>query len=261
MSEAFLDIDRATDWTSFRYALAKFGAPSQNFVYADVDGHIGYQLPGAIPVRTLATDIGDRPVPGWDGQHEWESYVPFDDLPSVFDPPSGRIVTANNAVYSDQAFIGAEYDRGDRAARILELIDAAGDKVTLDTFSDIQGDTVLRRAARLTPALLALKPEPATDDGAAVLEAISRWDGRCVTTSTGCSAYLVFENALVRAIFDNELGALARDYVGADVATDLAASLLGTPEGLASAWWGDARTGQQGSPAAVVAAALDTAGS
>ena len=92
VSEAFLDIDRATDWTTFRAALAKFGAPSQNFVYADVDGHIGYQLPGAIPVRTLATDIGDRPVPGWDGQHEWESYVPFDDLPSVFDPPSGRIV-------------------------------------------------------------------------------------------------------------------------------------------------------------------------
>jgi penicillin G amidase len=261
VSEAFLDIDRATDWASFRAALAKFGAPSQNFVYADVDGHIGYQLPGAIPVRTLATDIGDRPVPGWDGQHEWESYVPFDDLPSVFDPPSGRIVTANNAVYSDKAFIGAEYDRGDRAARILELIDAAGDRVTLDTFSDIQGDTVLRRAARLTPALLAVKPAPTTDDGAAVLEAISRWDGRCDTTSTGCSAYLVFENALVRAIFDDELGPLARDYVGADVATDLAASLLGTPEGRTSAWWGDAKTGRMAAPGDVVNAAIDTAGS
>ena len=238
-----------------------FGAPSQNFVYADVDGHIGYQLPGAIPVRTLATDIGDRPVPGWDGQHEWESYVPFDDLPSVFDPPSGRIATANNAVYSDKAFIGAEYDRGDRAARILELIDAAGNKVSLDTFAAIQGDTTLRRAARLTPALLDLKPAPATRDGGAVLEAISRWDGRCDTTSTGCSAYLVFENALVRAIFDDELGPLARDYVGADVATDLAATLLGTPEGLASAWWGDAKTGRKASPADVVAAALDAAGS
>ena len=250
-----------TDWTSFRAALAKFGAPSQNFVYADVDGHIGYQLPGAIPVRTLATDIGDRPVPGWDGQHEWESYVPFDDLPSVFDPPSGRIVTANNAVYSDKAFIGAEFDRGDRAARILELIDAAGDRVTLDTFSGIQGDTVLRRAARLTPALRDVEPVPTTEDGAAVYEAIARWDGRCDTSSTGCSAYLVFENALVRAIFDDELGPLARDYVGADVATDLAATLLGTGEGLASAWWGDAKTGRSASPSTVVAAALDTAGS
>ena len=179
----------------------------------------------------------------------------------MFDPPSGRIATANNAVYSDKAFIGAEYDRGDRAARILELIDAAGDTVSLDTFSDIQGDTVLRRAARLTPALLDLGPAPVTDDGAAVLEAISHWDGRCDTTSTGCSAYLVFENALVRAIFDDELGPLARDYVGADVATDLAATLLGTPEGLASAWWGDAKSGRRASPADVVAAALDTAGS
>ncbi len=65
----------------------------------------------------------------------------------------------------------------------------------------------------------------------------------------------------MRAIFDDELGPLARDYVGADVATDLAATLLGTPEGLASAWWGDAKSGRKASPAGVVAAALDTAGS
>ena len=83
-------MDRATDWTSFRAALSKFGAPSQNFVYADVDGNIGYQMPGAIPVRTDPNDHGLRPVPGWDGQHEWASYIPFDQLTSVYNPPSGR---------------------------------------------------------------------------------------------------------------------------------------------------------------------------
>ena len=62
--EAFLAIDRASDWTSFRDALRTFGAPSQNFVYADADGHIGYQMPGAIPVRTDPADQGLRPVPG-----------------------------------------------------------------------------------------------------------------------------------------------------------------------------------------------------
>ncbi len=259
--EAFLDIDRATDWTSFREALRKYGAPSQNFVYADVDGHIGYQMPSTIPVRTLPGDTGARPVPGWDGRHEWVSFVPFDDLPSVFDPPSGRIATANNQVWSDGPFLGDEWDRGDRAARILELIDAAGDEVTLDTLAAIQGDTLLRRAARLTSAVRGLGPTPATADGQTVYDEILAWDGRCDVDSTGCSAYLVFELALVRGLFDDELGPLARDFVGSDTAHDLAASLVGTPEGRASAWWGDARTGREGDPEPVVAAALDAAGS
>ena len=114
-------------------------------------------------------DIGDRPVPGWDGQHEWESYVPFDDLPSVFDPPSGRIVTANNAVYSDKAFIGAEFDRGDRAARILELIDAAGDQVTprhLLRHPGRHASSAVPRGSRRR--CWTSSPAPATEDGAAV---------------------------------------------------------------------------------------------
>ncbi len=261
VSEAFLDVDRASDWTSFRAALAKFGAPSQNFVYADADGHIGYQMPGKVPVRTLVDDHGLRPVPGWDGRHEWASYVPFDDLPSVFDPASGRIATANNAVYSDKAFIGAEYDRGDRAARILELIDAAGDKVTLDTLSAIQGDTKLRRADRLKAALDAMDPRPATEDGRAVQGLISRWDGRCDIDSTGCSAYLVSEMALERAIFDDDLGPQARDFIGSDYAQDVAATLVGSSEGRASAWWGDVKTGTGASATDVTAKAFDTAGS
>jgi penicillin amidase len=259
--EAFLAVDRATDWTSFRDALRLFGAPSQNFVYADADGHIGYQMPGAVPVRTLATDHGARPVPGWDGQHEWVSYIPFDQLPSVFDPPSGRIVTANNMVWDGgDKFLGAEYDRGDRAARIGELIDSAGKDVTLDTFAAIQGDTFLRRASRLTSGVLDLRPSPATGDGAAVLDAITRWDGHCTVDSTGCSAYLVFEMALERAIFDDDLGPQARDYIGSDYAQDLAASLVATPAGRSSAWWGDRKSGAVASAPAVVAGALDTAG-
>jgi penicillin amidase len=259
--EAFLDVDQATDWTSFRAALAKFGAPSQNFVYADVDGHIGYQLPGKVPVRTLASDLGSRPVPGWDGQHEWTGWVPFDDLPSVFDPPSGRIVTANNAVYSDKAFIGVEFDRGDRAARILELIDAAGDAVTLDTLAAIQGDTLLRRGARMQAALADMGPRPATADGRSVLDRITRWDGRCTTDSTGCSAFAVFEMALERAIFDDDLGPQARDYIGSDWADDLAASMVGSAEGRRSPWWGDVKAGGGAPAAEVTASALDAAGS
>ena len=259
--EAFLAVDRASDWTSFRDALRNFGSPSQNFVYADADGHIGYQMPGAIPVRTDPADQGLRPVPGWDGKHEWVSFVPFDDLPSVFDPSSGRIVTANNKIDGGDVFLGVEFDRGDRAARITELLDAAGTGVTLDTMAAIQGDTLMRRAARMTPGLVDLAPVPATADGTAVFDAIRRWDGHCTTQSTGCSAYLVFEMALERVLFDDDLGPQARDYVGSDYAQDLAATLVSTPAGRASSWWGDRKSGTGASAASVVASAMDTAGS
>lgn len=258
--EAFLDIDAAADWDQFRDALRKFVAPSQNFVYADVDGNIGYQMPGAVPVRSDPADHGLRPVPGWDGRHEWVSFIPFEALPSVHNPPSGRVVTANNPVDAGSLFIGAEYDQGDRAARITSLLDAAKGTVTASTMAQIQSDTTPLRGARLASALRAMNPQPATADGRAVLEGILGWDGTCPVDSTGCSAFSVFELAVERAIFDDDLGPQARDYVGSDWANDLAASLIATPEGRASAWWGDRRSGRGADASAVTATALDTAG-
>ena len=86
------------------------------------------------------------------------------------------------------------------------------------------------------------------------------WDGHCDTDSTGCTAYLVFEMALGRAIFDDDLGDQARDYAGSDVTQDLAAAMVGSDEGRASAWWGDVKTGSGADATAVTSAALDTAG-
>ncbi len=84
--EAFLGLNVAADWDDFRASLSLYGAPSQNFVYADVDGHIGYQLPGYVPVRSDPTDRGDRPVSGSDGSGEWVGRIPFDDLPTPARP-------------------------------------------------------------------------------------------------------------------------------------------------------------------------------
>ncbi len=120
---AFLAVDRATDWPSFRAALSKHWGPPQNFVYADAQGHIGYQAAGAVPIRTEvlsqgngnATEpvppaspkpatkeaprgmivVGAVPVSGYAGNQEWRGMIPFEDMPSEFDPPSGIIATAN----------------------------------------------------------------------------------------------------------------------------------------------------------------------
>ncbi len=90
----FLDIDRARDWNEFEAALARFPGPGQNFVYADIDGNIGYHAAGRLPIRPAGCR-GDVPADGAAGECEWQGYIPFDDLPRAFNPPSGVIVTAN----------------------------------------------------------------------------------------------------------------------------------------------------------------------
>ena len=76
---AFLKLNEARNWDEFTAALRDFVVPSQNFVYADVDGHIGYYAPGRIPIR--AGGDGSRPADGWTGEAEWTGWIPFEELP------------------------------------------------------------------------------------------------------------------------------------------------------------------------------------
>ena len=90
------DLDSAQNWEQFRKALSVFATPSQNVVYGDVDGNIGYQPMGFVPTR--ASGDGTVPVSGADGKHDWTGYVPFDKLPDVYNPPNGIIATANSKI-------------------------------------------------------------------------------------------------------------------------------------------------------------------
>jgi len=89
----FLDVNRAGNWQEFTAAIARFPGPGQNFVYADVDGNIGYHATGLLPIRRNFD--GDLPVDGTSGDYEWDSFIPFDQLPSFYNPAQGWIITAN----------------------------------------------------------------------------------------------------------------------------------------------------------------------
>ena len=95
----FIDINRAQNWQEFTAAIARLPGPGSNFVYADVDGNIGYHAAGALPRRRNYR--GDVPVDGASGNFEWDGYIPFDELPSVYNPPSGLIVTANQNTFPE----------------------------------------------------------------------------------------------------------------------------------------------------------------
>ena len=89
-----LAMNQASNWTEFRAALATWWAPTQNVVYSDDQGHIGYQAVGNIPLRP--NGLSGTPIA--DQQHEWQGYINFDQLPSAFDPPNGLLATANSRV-------------------------------------------------------------------------------------------------------------------------------------------------------------------
>ncbi len=125
----FLDIDKAANQDQFRAALARFGGPGQNFVYADVDGNIAYQAAGKLPVRRNYN--GDVPVDGSSGLYEWEGYIPFDALPRASNPNNGFIVTANqNPFPPDFPYrVGGRFASPYRSSQILNMLAAGGAKL------------------------------------------------------------------------------------------------------------------------------------
>jgi penicillin amidase len=259
--EAIFRLNTAANFDQFRAALELYGTPSQNFVYADVEGHIGYQLPGRIPVRG-GDARGIRPAAGHDGSADWMGWVPFDQLPWAYDPPEGWIVTANNAPLDPRSrpFLGAasEWDPGYRAAQILERLEAGsvGAGLTLEDMTSIQMDDEVRRARTVIPLLVGAAP--ATDDGRAVLDAVRSWDYACDVDSRGCAAYMAFELRLIGGIWDDELGPLARDWVGGGASWQALIGALRDPE---SAWWDDrATTSVRETRPQVIGDALDRVG-
>jgi penicillin amidase len=96
----FLDLNRAGNWKEFTAALGRYPGPAQNFVYADVDGNIGYQAAGQLPIRKNFD--GDVPADGSSGEFEWAGFIPFDQLPASFNPPRGWIVTANQNPFPEK---------------------------------------------------------------------------------------------------------------------------------------------------------------
>ena len=122
-------IIRSQNWDDFLAAAEYFEAGKQNLLYADVDGNIGYVMPGKVPVR--AGGDGTIPVPGWNDDYIWTGFIPFEDAPRVFNPAQGYIVTANNPQVRAEDFpyhIARFQDKGQRAQRITELILADTDK-------------------------------------------------------------------------------------------------------------------------------------
>jgi penicillin amidase len=238
--EAILGLGEARDYPSFREAVSRWDIAAQNIVYADVDGNIAYHATGRIPIR--ARGDGTVPVPGWTGEYEWVGNVPFEDLPSLFNPPRGWIVTANNPVIRPDAlpYFGESSNRGARAARIIDLLETAG-PVDVDDMRRFQMDTFDIWAAEMVPRLL----EVSTDDSAAleIQRVLGEWARSsqpfsATGDSAGAAAWMAtWRHILIRA-FADELG---EDQLpdGEDRWSLAIRGLMDEPD---NPWWDDIST-------------------
>ena len=186
--DSFLGLNYAQNWTQFMAALSSYVAPSQNFVYADTSGNIGYYAPGKVPIRSPGWD-GSLPVPD-DSAHRWTGYIPFAQLPHVLNPTDGLIVTANNKVtpgsYKPVLANDRMWAEPYRAERILQRLDT-GKPLTLDDVASTQLDTVSLVWKDLEPYLL--KTQPQDDLSRKALDLLRGWDGNESLDSVQASVF------------------------------------------------------------------------
>ena len=201
--KAIWGFDRAQNWDDFREAAQNFHVPAQNLLYADVDGNIGYQMPGDIPMR--ANGDGTVPVPGWTDEYEWTGFVPFEELPYTFNPVDGYIATANNQVPpSDYPYlITYDWDYGFRAQRIVNLIENAPDKIDIAYMQLIQGDSFDSNAPLFVPIILQM--DELSDNQANAQNALKDWDYQNRADSTGAAVFNAFWRHFLQNTFNDQV--------------------------------------------------------
>jgi penicillin G amidase len=249
--EAFFRLNHARDWESFQAALSLHVAPAMNILYSDRHGNIGYVGAGRIPIRKRGE--GTLPVPGWDDAHGWNGEVPPAQWPQSYNPASGYIVSANDAVANPAHphFISHDWASPARARRIAGLLQAridAGERLTIEDMQRIQGDTTDLEVVALLAELKTRLPEEGHAAQAAIL--LKGWDGDMRGDSQAAAIFTVWMRHFRRQVFGDELlgswenaqaAKMLRSLQG-DVSLDYLRALLRRDE---AGWCDDRETVEQ----------------
>lgn len=213
--QSIMLLNQAQNYEDFREALRFWDVPSQNVIYADVEGNIAYQTPGLIPLRKNGS--GEIPVPGWTGEYEWEGWIPYEELPALLNPEQGYIVTANHAVVDEAYphFIARDWASGDRGQRIIDLIEEKtinGSKISIDDFARIQFDSKSLPAESYVPLLEGLSSDDPNVQAA--LERLRGWDLRETQDSVPASLFEIFYMHLIRNVLADDIGQENLEKIG-----------------------------------------------
>lgn len=238
----FEAINRAGSWPEFLEGVRRFAAPSQNFVYADVDGHIGYAMSGRLPERRGGD--GGTPVRGWTGEQDWVGVTPPEALPAMLDPPGGQIVTANAEIDARHPGITRDWTAPFRTMRIAERLEG---QTGLDqaAMTAVQLDV---RSTAAEPLLAAVEAasrskayEKADGDARIGIERLRLWD-RQVDARPVVTLYQAFVRALWRRAFADELDAAVFKELFEYGTSERYVGLYAILDDPASRWWNDIAT-------------------
>ncbi len=213
------EMNTAANWTEFSAALASWCWPTQNVVYSDDQGHIAYHAVGRVPLRPAGLQgFPIQDAPAAPTRHEWQGYIPFDQMPSSVDPPSGFLATANSRVTTDASpyLLSLEWVDPYRVERIYKMLqgrDQLTPKDMLAVQTDIYSEVDQEIGHRLAYAIDHAPSEAAADPRLKKAADLMRsWDGRLTTDSAAASIVTQTRHALWPLILEPKLGKDADDY-------------------------------------------------
>jgi penicillin amidase len=197
---------KSTNTHEVAMALKYWELPSQNFVFADTGGNIGYWCCATIPIRSKGDGL--LPVPGWNGDYEWQGYVPFETRPHIINPEKGYIASANNkvAVGNFPHFISHYWEPADRIARIHQLLNTPG-KLSVEDVKQMQQDIFSGLASELTPQIVQALAKDSADEGLQkIRQILSEWDFKMEKDSVAAGLFETTFMNMLQNIFKDELG-------------------------------------------------------
>ena len=200
---SILQLNMASNWEEFQTALSGWDSPGQNIFYADREGNIGYQAVGKIPLRP--NDNGRLPVPGWTSENEWQGYIPYEELPSTYNPPEGFLLSANHRVEPEgyPYYLSDSYTPGYRAQQIENLLLEYAPLSVAD-MDLIQEDTYSPQAVLLVPYLDVVEANSPLEEEA--LTTLRDWDLHANIEGAGASVFEAWQMRLLANIITDELG-------------------------------------------------------
>ena len=206
-ADALLSMLSATSAMELDESMRSWVDPANSFVFADVDGNIGYLTRGQVPVR-LAENAW-APVPGWTGEHEWSGFIPFEEMPRSLNPDAGYIVTANNRITGPEYphYVGFDFTPGFRARRITERLKDLDSAATVEDMAAVHADRVSLPAQAYLRVISRLRLSDGSLEEARAQ--LLQWDGSMDRDAVAPTILSAFQDRLVRRVVESLLGPLA----------------------------------------------------
>ena len=197
-------IGLANDWDSFTEVVKQFSVPGQNILFADTAGNIGWRPAALIPIRKDGGSL--LPRPGWDPDYDWQGFVPFEEMPFLYNPSKGYIATANNKIVDDDYpyYISNQWAEPSRIERIEEWLESK-EKLTVQDMKILQNDWLSPFAREVVPDIVKWLPQDLDGNAETALKILNDWNYVEHKESAAALIFHTVLDELLHNIYEDEL--------------------------------------------------------